>query len=633
MRVTKLKQPAAQCAKCPLVQASLSAVSSRFQWLNTWFSNHDAPPPSTSACSSCPFRSVCSASAADDIEDFAFRGSAKVQVSVSESPARGNVSGRQNVISFENKNQSGKVVLSNSNNGPVFGKAGVNSQRSLAPSSSHVASQLVPPPVTGFHRSTSAPVRSIQRPPCTIFGTFQPHVAGTPTRPHARSFGTGREFSFNRKYCSTPETPKMPERDLDGIYRRELPSSLVAFSSPEGRTRLKESMRDGMGDAFFELSEQFLTQVDPPVCGPATLAMVFNSLRHDPGKIWKGPWRWYNEDMLASCDVGLAGDRGNRGYTMYEFALVAECSGAHVQVLNATDSAEDLKKFRKTIKMLCGPHGLAAEARLDATGSAPPARLVCNFSRTYLDQTGSGHYSPIAAYHVDSDSVLIMDVARFKYPPFWVEVDRLWGAMKEIDPETGHSRGYFVISGQVPELGCEPSQCGCDLESVRVQLRDEPHSQFLEALEQAPLRHAVKSYTHYLRQQFARNPEEILKMIQAIPVSEEINEACYNFGQEFKMRSAAPGVRSVFDSFSQWRPQLSSLFYYGVNGVSPCFASKMDQHMKDAVLKEISTIEKVLSGKPMEHGLGCILGKPIVSQEDVDTTPSLRRASSGDSLN
>jgi Phytochelatin synthase len=31
-----------------------------------------------------------------------------------------------------------------------------------------------------------------------------------------------------------------------------------------------------------------------------------------------------------------------------------------------------------------------------------------------LGQTGSGHFSPIAGYHAATDSVLILDVARFK---------------------------------------------------------------------------------------------------------------------------------------------------------------------------------------------------------------------------
>lgn len=38
--------------------------------------------------------------------------------------------------------------------------------------------------------------------------------------------------------------------------------------------------------------------------------------------------------------------------------------------------------------------------------------LVASYSRKALRQTGSGHFSPIAAYDQESDSVLIMDTVR-----------------------------------------------------------------------------------------------------------------------------------------------------------------------------------------------------------------------------
>ena len=33
----------------------------------------------------------------------------------------------------------------------------------------------------------------------------------------------------------------------------------------------------------------------------ATLAMCLNALHVDPGRPWKGPWRWYSEELLDSC--------------------------------------------------------------------------------------------------------------------------------------------------------------------------------------------------------------------------------------------------------------------------------------------------------------------------------------------
>ena len=57
-------------------------------------------------------------------------------------------------------------------------------------------------------------------------------------------------------------------------------------------------------------------------------------------------------------------------------------------------------------------------------------------------QTGTGHFSPIGGYHVGRDMALILDVARFKYPPHWVPLPLLWEAMGSVDVATGRPRGY-----------------------------------------------------------------------------------------------------------------------------------------------------------------------------------------------
>lgn len=47
-------------------------------------------------------------------------------------------------------------------------------------------------------------------------------------------------------------------------------------------------------------------------------------------------------------------------------------------------------------------------------------------------QTGRGHYSPIGGYHAGRDMVLILDVARFKYPSHWIPLTLLRKAMNTI---------------------------------------------------------------------------------------------------------------------------------------------------------------------------------------------------------
>jgi len=42
--------------------------------------------------------------------------------------------------------------------------------------------------------------------------------------------------------------------------------------------------------------------------------------------------------------------------------------------------------------------------------------------------------------------VLILDVARFKYPPHWVSLEALFEAMQPHDPSTAAPRGYLLLS-------------------------------------------------------------------------------------------------------------------------------------------------------------------------------------------
>mmetsp|Transcript_21787 Transcript_21787/g.18084 ORF Transcript_21787/g.18084 Transcript_21787/m.18084 type:complete len:94 (-) Transcript_21787:116-397(-) len=74
--------------------------------------------------------------------------------------------------------------------------------------------------------------------------------------------------------------------------------------------------------------------------------------------------------------------------------------------------------------------------------------LVVSYDRSTVGQAGTGHFSPIGAYHPETDSVLVLDVARFKYPPHWIELPRLVKAMYPVDDTTGKPRGYILLARQ-----------------------------------------------------------------------------------------------------------------------------------------------------------------------------------------
>ena len=209
------------------------------------------------------------------------------------------------------------------------------------------------------------------------------------------------------------------------LYRRPLPAGAIAFSSAQGRQVFAEALEAGGLEMYFPLAEQFHTQADPAFCGLGSLVVALNALGVDPGRLWKGPWRWFAEDLLDCC-VSLDEVR-RRGLDMDELACLARCNGAHVELQRASESG--LETFR---------------ARIAQPGAAPHV-LIAAYDRSSLEQTGAGHFSPIGGYHAGRDLALILDVARFKYPPHWVPVESLWRAMQGHDATTGKPRGYLVL--------------------------------------------------------------------------------------------------------------------------------------------------------------------------------------------
>lgn len=63
----------------------------------------------------------------------------------------------------------------------------------------------------------------------------------------------------------------------------------------------------------------------------------------------------------------------------------------------------------------------------------------------HCHSAGDGHFSPVGGYHAESDMVLILDTARFKYPPHWVPLKGLYQAMAHVDSATSQPRGFLKI--------------------------------------------------------------------------------------------------------------------------------------------------------------------------------------------
>ncbi|MBA3464164.1 MAG: phytochelatin synthase family protein [Deltaproteobacteria bacterium] len=236
------------------------------------------------------------------------------------------------------------------------------------------------------------------------------------------------------------------------LYRRPLPADAIEFSSLAGRQLFAEALEAGGLDGYFRLAEQFHTQAEPQFCGLGSLVVALNALAIDPGRLWKGPWRWFSEELLDCC---VSHDQvRRRGLDLDEVACLARCNGAAVDLFRAETS--DLAAWRSSLITAARGEGV----------------LIASYDRAALDQTGSGHFSPVGGYHAAKDLVLVLDVARFKYPPHWISAERLWQAMHAVDPATGRSRGWIALQRRAlgASLGFTLSCEGDDLKGFARRL-------------------------------------------------------------------------------------------------------------------------------------------------------------------
>ena len=235
---------------------------------------------------------------------------------------------------------------------------------------------------------------------------------------------------------------------LLSFYKRHLPSTCIAFNSNHGKKLFKGALDGNYLESYFNLSLQYLTQSEPAFCGLGSLCMVLNAIGIDPMRQWKASiWRWYDETMLDCCrPLELI---KTSGITLPEFACLAKCNGL-LTTMKRADSIEK-HEFLMDIKR---------------TSQSTSEYLVVSFSRQVLQQTGQGHFSPVGGYNEEENMVLIMDVARFKYPSYWVSFDTLWESLHPLDEMTQKSRGYCILSkGKKRALNSAFSQLALNCDS------------------------------------------------------------------------------------------------------------------------------------------------------------------------
>lgn len=209
-----------------------------------------------------------------------------------------------------------------------------------------------------------------------------------------------------------------------------LPQSLVALNSDAGEQLLLHSQAR---ESYWNLSVQFVTQKTQTYCGIASMVMVLNALGTPaPSTPEYEPYRIFTQDNFLNDETEKVLPRSvlaEQGMTLDQIGLLLQAHGVHADVHHAADSS--LEAFR----------GLAIGQL-----SKPGHYLIVNYLRAAMGQERGGHISPLAAYDDGADAFLILDVARYKYPPVWVKAAALFAAMSTTDADNDNrTRGFVLI--------------------------------------------------------------------------------------------------------------------------------------------------------------------------------------------
>jgi hypothetical protein len=211
-----------------------------------------------------------------------------------------------------------------------------------------------------------------------------------------------------------------------------LPQNLTGFSSHDGEIYFAESEAR---EAYFPLASNFVTQKTQAYCGVASIVMILNALGVPaPAVPEYAPYRTFTQDNMLDerTDVVLPREvLARQGMTLDQIGGILATQPVKAEVHHASDSSVD--EFRRL-----------ASAYLAESGRF----VIVNYQRKVIgEEAGGGHISPLAAYDGKADRFLILDVARYKYPPVWVKTADLFDAMNTPDAANDNkSRGFVLVA-------------------------------------------------------------------------------------------------------------------------------------------------------------------------------------------
>lgn len=206
--------------------------------------------------------------------------------------------------------------------------------------------------------------------------------------------------------------------------------AVVDWNSPAGKTLRARIPADA---DYWQLSTTFVTQSTQTYCSVASAVTVLNAMPvRKPVDPVYAPYPYFTQSNYFTPDVIKVISPQTvleMGMTRKQMAETLMLHGVNVKNI-AGDTLND-ERLRSLLRKTLGDDGQF---------------VLVNYLRSSLGQEGGGHWSVLAAFDAQSDRVLILDVARYKYAPVWVGISTLRQAIATIDTTSNKARGLVIVT-------------------------------------------------------------------------------------------------------------------------------------------------------------------------------------------
>ena len=210
----------------------------------------------------------------------------------------------------------------------------------------------------------------------------------------------------------------------------EAEPAVVYWDTTEGKTLRSRMPADA---DYWQLIPTFAVQVTQSYCSVASAITVLNAMPiKKPIDPTFAPYAYFTQTNFFTPEVAKVISPETVlaiGMTREEMAETLTRQGVNARSI-AGDTFDD-QSLRSLLQ-----NTLVDDGQF----------VLANYLRANLGQVGGGHWSVLAAYDAQSDSALILDVAKYKYPPVWVGISTLRQAIATIDTTSNKARGLVIVS-------------------------------------------------------------------------------------------------------------------------------------------------------------------------------------------